>query len=65
MLQHIITEVDIFDQYFLGISLDDLGRKEDAINDFTKAIEINPQDASAYYNRGRYILSIFPRNFFK
>ena len=28
--------------YFLGVSFSDLGRKEDAIKEFTKAIEINP-----------------------
>ena len=38
----------------LGILLDDLGRKKDAIKDYTKAIEINPEDADAYNNRGIY-----------
>ena len=37
---------------FLGIVLDDLGRKEEAIKDFTKAIEIDPKKSEAYYNRG-------------
>ena len=32
----------------------DLGRIEDAINDYTKAINNNPQNASAYKHRGRY-----------
>ena len=36
----------------LGVTLNDLGRKEDAINDFIKVIEINPQYAYAYYNKG-------------
>ena len=40
----------------LGIALDDLGRKEEAIKDYTKAIDINPQYAVAYYNRGLYII---------
>ena len=31
-----------------------MGRDEDAIKDFTKAIEINPLFAEAYYNRGKY-----------
>ena len=36
----------------LGKSLSDLGRKEDAIKDYTKAIEINPQYFKAFFNRG-------------
>ena len=36
----------------LGNSLSELGRKEDAINNFTKAIEINPQFAEAFFNIG-------------
>ena len=42
----------------LGIALDDLGRKEEAIKDYTKAIDINPQYAVAYYNRGLFHLII-------
>ena len=29
-------------------------RNEDAIIEYTKAIEIDPQDHVAYHNRGRY-----------
>ena len=32
--------------------LDDLGRKEEAIMDFTKAIDIDQEDSKAYCNRG-------------
>ena len=31
-------------------------REEDALNDYTKAIEIDPQYAEAYNYRGRYNL---------
>ena len=31
-----------------------IGRKEDAIIDFTKAIEFNPHHAKAFYKRGIY-----------
>ena len=37
----------------LGILLSDLSRKEEALIDYNKAIEINQTDANAYYNRGR------------
>ena len=42
----------------LGNALDDLGRKEEAIEDYAKAIDINPQDADTYNNRGLYYLII-------
>ena len=29
-----------------------LGQPTQAISDYTKAIELNPKDAEAYYNRG-------------
>ena len=32
--------------------LDDLGREEEALIDYSNAIDINPQYADAYYNRG-------------
>ena len=31
--------------------MDDLGRKEEALKDFTKAIEIDPKYSTACYNR--------------
>ena len=31
---------------------DELGQLAEAIADYDEAIEINPQDAAAYYNRG-------------
>ena len=43
-------------RYKLGNLLIDLGRKEEALIDYNKAIEINPIYAKAYYNRGRYYL---------
>ena len=38
---------------FEGIALCGLDRKEDALVDFSKAIEINSHHAEAYYNRGK------------
>jgi Flp pilus assembly protein TadD len=35
-----------------GYMLSSSGNYEDAVNAFSKGIEINPEDASAYYNRG-------------
>ena len=43
---------------FLGNLLSDMGRGEDALNDYTKAIEIDPQSAEAYFNRGWFIFYI-------
>ena len=46
----------------------DLGRIEDAFNDFTIAIEIDPQYSEAYISRGSQyfqIFSIFSRKFVK
>ena len=51
MLTHIIIEAKII-LNFIGISIYELGRKEDAIIDFTKALNINPLFASAYLKRG-------------
>jgi tetratricopeptide (TPR) repeat protein len=44
MLMHIIVVVML---------KSDLGDNKGAIADYTKAIEVNPQYAEAYYNRGR------------
>ena len=37
---------------FIGVVLGELGRKEEAILNYTSAIEINPQKDEAFYNRG-------------
>ena len=34
--------------------MNDLGREEEAIKDYTKAVDINPQYEFAYVNRGKY-----------
>lgn len=34
-----------------GVDKADKGRYEDASNEFTMAIELNPKDAEAYFNR--------------
>ena len=47
---HILKEVNNI--FILGNALHDLGKKEDAINDYSKAIEINPQYVDSYVNRG-------------
>ena len=45
-----------------GVVLYELGRREEAIKDYTKAIDIDPQDSDAYYNRGLNYLIIFVGN---
>ncbi|MEM7336081.1 MAG: tetratricopeptide repeat protein [Chloroflexota bacterium] len=35
-----------------GNTYHDMGQLEDALNDYTQAISLNPQDAVAFYNRG-------------
>ena len=35
-----------------GIAYGERGQYDDAISDFTRALEINPRYAEAYYNRG-------------
>ena len=44
----------LFINYLLGCALNELGLKEEALVNYTKAIDINPQDASTYNNRGLY-----------
>ena len=46
----------------LGLAFTDLGRIEEAILDYTKAIEMNPMDDLVYYNRGYYYFYIFKAN---
>ena len=36
-----------------------VGRKEEAIKDYSKAININPQYANDFYYRGLYYLNIY------
>ena len=50
MLQLILTEVNI--NNLLGSALDKLGLKEEAIKDYTRAINIKPEESTAYSNRG-------------
>ena len=51
-MKFILIEVDYFIYFFKGVVLSKLGRKEESIKDLTKAIDINPQYANAYYYRG-------------
>lgn len=37
---------------FRAFSLDKLGKYEDAYEDYTRAIEIQPKNSNAYHNRG-------------
>ena len=53
MLKLIIIEVENILKSYLGNVLFELGRKPEAINDFTKAIELNPNYADAYFKRGK------------
>ena len=46
------TPISAVDYFYRGNSNSEKGRYAEAIADYTKAIQINPQDASAYYNRG-------------
>ena len=49
-----LVEVERILNYIKGISLDKLGRTDEAIIDYSKAIEINPHFSDAYYYRGNY-----------
>ena len=53
MIIFIIIEVDINLNNFIGNLLKDLGRTEEALFDYSKAVEINPLNSKAYKNRGR------------
>ena len=48
----ISIEVNIILNYFIGNVLKKLGRNEEAIKDYSRAIEINPQKDEAYFSRG-------------
>ena len=54
----IIIEVNKV-QIILGSVLNELGRKEEAIIDYSKAIELNPKYTDAYINRGKTISKTF------
>jgi tetratricopeptide (TPR) repeat protein len=47
-------QIESRDQFHLnrGVTSHDKGQLDQAISDFTKALEINPRLAEAYYNRG-------------
>ena len=47
---------------FLANALKDLGRKEDAIIDYSKVIEINPLNAKAYFYKGSICSNILLGN---
>jgi tetratricopeptide (TPR) repeat protein len=51
----------IFLANIVGLTLSNLGRNEEAIKCYNKALQINPRDASAYYNKGN-ALSDLGRN---
>ena len=51
MLKLMVREVKIF-TLFSGIAFKKLGIFEEAIKDYSTAININPSDAIAYNNRG-------------
>jgi len=38
--------------YNRGVAYGESGKVEEAIADYTKAVELNPESAEAYYNRG-------------
>ena len=51
MLQHILTKVKIL-SYYSGSALNQLHKYYDAIIIFDRAIQINPNGATAYFNKG-------------
>ena len=46
------AQTDDLNYFSSGLAKADLGDKKEAIEDYTKAIEIDPKNASAYHNRG-------------
>ena len=55
----IMIEVEFVLTFFhLGSVLKKLGKLEEAISDYTRAIQIDPTFADAYLNRGRNIMFI-------
>ena len=51
MLQHILTKVKI-SSYYSGNALHELHKYNDAIIMYDSAIQINPNYAKAYFNKG-------------
>ena len=41
------------EHYFIGLTHAEEGRFDQAIDEFTEAIHLNPKSAESYYNRGR------------
>ena len=55
MLQHILIKVKI-SSYYSGNTLLELHKFNDAIIMYDSAIKINPNDARAYSNKGKYFI---------
>lgn len=54
LLLHFQDSVELYQFYFLRASVNDiLCNSEEAIDDYTQAMELNPRDPRTYYNRGR------------
>ena len=52
MLKQFVLKPDFFDAYFQrGLVLQELQEYPSALEDFDKAIQINPNELSVYYNR--------------
>ena len=52
MPEHILTKVNI-SSYNTGTALRKLNKHNDAIIMYDSAIKINPNDATAYFNKGK------------
>ena len=46
--------IEVLIKFIIAIALHKLGRKEEAILNYSKAIELNSRYAKAYVNRGKY-----------
>ena len=58
MLQHILTKVKI-SSYNSGNALHELDKYNDAIIMYDSAIKINPNYATAYFNKGKDFIILF------
>lgn len=54
MLRLMIERLIFSNILLLANALSDLGNYEEAVHDYTKAIDKNPHDAFTYFNRGLY-----------